>query len=373
MIINTAQPIIKSANNTVNAVNKKIKRSLFRSKKRVIRYGLVTVNIIIILAVAGFVISVRNNQNGLSSPILALNDPNSEVSEPLDTLSSADIAVHIAQLARLDEVTAVANNADTINSQLEIISSDSQVVAKPQIVATQLRSVSDVQSYTSVEGDTVSSIAEKFGISKDSVKWSNSLSGDTVATATELRIPPVDGLIYTIKAGDTFAKIAEKYKSDEAKIIAFNDAEISGLVEGKQIVIPGGAVPVSVARSVPSYNGFRFGTSAIYGYNGYDYGYCTWYAANKRAEAGRPVPANLGNASTWKVIAQRAGFPVGNTPAAGAVIWTPPRDYYGHVGYVEEVFPDGSARISEMNTRGWGVRSEKVLTPEQAANYQYIY
>ncbi len=72
-------------------------------------------------------------------------------------------------------------------------------------------------------------------------------------------------------------------------------------------------------------------------------------------------------------MAQRAGIPVGNTPAAGAVIWTPPRDYYGHVGYVEEVYEDGSVRISEMNTRGWGVRSEKVLTPAQAAAYSYIY
>ncbi len=369
----SAQPIVKSANDTVKAVNKKFKRSLFRSKKRVIKYGLIGANIALLFAVAGFVISSEPDISSTSSPALSSNTLKEEVVDPLDTLSSADIAVNVAQLARLDEVTAVANNADTVNSQLESIPSDSQVVAKPQIVATELKSINDVSSYVTVEGDTVTSVAEKFGLSKETVRWSNDLTGDVIAVGTELTIPPVDGIAYTVKSGDTPASIAEKYKADESKIIAFNDAEISGIVEGQEIVIPGGEVPVVVRRSVPSYGGFRFGTSAIYGYNGYDYGYCTWYAANRRAEVGKPVPANLGNASTWKVIAQRAGIPVGSTPAAGAVIWTPPRDYYGHVGYVEEVFPDGSVRISEMNTRGWGVRSEKVLTPAQAAGYSYIY
>jgi surface antigen len=333
---------------------------------------LVIVNVAIVIAVMAFVVGARNSGSEITATPLN-NAEDEKIADPLDKLSSADIAVNIAQLARLDEITAVANNADTVNSQLEIVPSDSQVVSKPQIVTTNIKSVSDIETYVAVEGDTVTSIAEKFGVSASSVRWSNDLTGDTVAVGTTLTIPPIDGLIYEVKDGDTPEKLAERYSSTAEKIIAFNDAEIDGLVAGEKIVIPGGEVPAPVRNSVPSYGGFRFGGSAIYGYNGYDYGYCTWYAANRRAEVGKPVPANLGNASTWKVLAQRAGIPVGNTPQVNAVIWTPPRDYYGHVGFVEEVFADGSVRISEMNTRGWGVRSEKVLTPAQAAGYQYIY
>jgi surface antigen len=257
---------------------------------------------------------------------------------------------------------------------LDIVPADSQIVAKPQIITTDIKSISDLREYVAVEGDTVTSIAEKFAISKDTVRWSNDLSGDAVAVGTTLSIPPVDGLIYTVKESDTVEKLAEKYRAVAEEIIAFNDIEITGIVAGEKIVIPNGAVPVTVARSVPNYLGFRHGgNSPVYGYNGYDYGYCTWYTANRRAEVGKAIPANLGNASTWKVLSQRAGIPVGNTPQQYAVIWTPPRDYYGHVGFVEEVYPDGSVRVSEMNTRGWGVRSEKVLTPEQAAGYSYIY
>lgn len=319
-----------------------------------------------------FVIGARSPERtgNVLSPLASTSD--TEISNPLDTLSSADIAVNIAQMARLDEVTAVTNNADTVNSQLEIVPADTQVVAKPQIVTTDIKTINDLQEYIAVEGDSVTSIAEKFGLKAATVRWSNDLTGDTVAVGTTLKIPPLDGLVYTVKDGDTVDKLAERYGVDENKIIAFNDAEISGLVAGQVIVIPEGTVPTP--RSIPSFSGFRFGGgAAVYGYNGYDYGYCTWYAANRRAEVGKPVPANLGNASTWKVLSQRAGIPVGNTPQAHAVIWTPPRDYYGHVGFVEEVYPDGSVRISEMNTYGWGVRSEKVLTPAQAAGYGYIY
>lgn len=324
------------------------------------------------LSIVGFVALGLSSDDRESTVVLDAVTEEKEV-DPLDKLSSADIAVSIAELARLEETTAVKNNADTVNSQLEIVPADSQVVAKPQIVSTESRSISDLIEYTVKEGDTVSSLAEQFGVSSNSIKWSNDLSGDSVNAGDTLLIPPVNGIVYTVKSGDTADKIADNYSSNAKAIVAFNDAEISGLKEGQKIVIPNGEVPAPVRRSVPSYNGFRFGTSAVYGYNGYVYGYCTWYAANKRAQTGRPIPANLGNASTWKVLAQRAGLGVGNTPQPGAVIWTPPSDYYGHVGYVEEVYGDGSVRISEMNYAGWNVVSYRVLTAQQAAYYSYIY
>ncbi len=366
-------------------VQKKLRHQLFRSKKRVVRNGLVAVNAALIIAVGGFVLSSRSPQTQQSGPVLNTKLA-SAVADPLDTVSSADIAVQIAQLARMEEAVAVANNADTVNSQLETVPTDSQVVTKPQIVETALKSKDDVQVYVAVEGDTVASIAERFGVTTDTVRWSNNITGATVNAGTELKIPPVNGLIYTVKSGDTVDSITSKYSANKDQLIAFNDAELAGIAEGDEIVIPDGKVPVTVRYSAPTYSGFRYGSAAVYGYNGYDYGYCTWYVANKRTDIGRPIPANLGNASTWKVLAQRAGVSTGNTPQAGAVIWTPPRDYYGHVGYVEQVLDDGSVWVSEMNTRGfttmdlngdrgggWGRVSYRLLSPEQAANYSYIY
>lgn len=310
--------------------------------------------------------SINQNALGKSTDTIAAN--------PLDQLSSADIAVHVAHLTRLDQVRAVENNADTVNAQLTITSTDDQVVVKPQIVATANKSRSDMQKYVTKEGDTISTLAAKFGITSDTIRWSNGLgSSDRLPANKELIISPVNGIVYEVKAGDNVESVAQKFSANKDQIIAFNDAEVQGLKAGEKIVIPDG-VFIPAARTVArNPGGFVGSFSPAYSGNGYDYGYCTWWAAVRRAQIGRPIPSNLGNASTWKVLAQRAGLGVGNVPAAGAVIWTPPRDYYGHVGFVEAVNPDGSVEISEMNVAGWGKVSRKTLSPAKAAGYSYIY
>lgn len=330
---------------------------------------------------AGFV--VQGRQHGGThvtnqAAVLSSNSANTVVN-PLDQLSSADIAVHIARAANLDESQAVTNKADTVNAQQVVSSTNQSVVAKPQVVSDGLKSRKDIQVYTVVAGDTVPSVATKFGVTSDTIRWSNGITGDALTAGKQLLISPVNGIIYQVKAGDTAEALATKYHSNKDLLIAMNDAEISGLPVGQNIIIPGGspatvATTVSTPAAAASSGGFAWGGyAAIYGSNGYDYGYCTWWAATRRAQTGRPVPSNLGNASTWKVLAQRAGFGVGNVPAAGAVIWTPPRDYYGHVGYVESVNADGSVNISEMNVIGWGRVDNKTLSAEQAAAYSYIY
>lgn len=247
-------------------------------------------------------------------------------------------------------------------------------------MATSSSSFREIQSYTAKSGDTISALAAKFGVSSDSIRWSNALGAtDAIPAGKQLFMPPRgrNGIVYVVKSGDTPDSLSTRYRSNKDALIAFNDAEVGGLKVGQRIVIPDGIQPAARGAGqagVFSSGSFAWGGfSAVYGSNGYDYGYCTWWAATRRAQIGRPIPSNLGNASTWKVLAQRAGLAVGSKPATGAVIWTPPRDYYGHVGFVEEVLPDGSVKVSEMNTAGWGRVSYKTLTPAQAAGYSYIY
>ena len=297
---------------------------------------------------------------------------------PLDRLSSADIAVYIAQATHLQESTSVTNKADTVNAQLTIAPAADVITAKPQVIATGLKSRKDIQKYIAKDGDTVSSIADKFGINSDTVRWSNDLTGDSVSTGKELIIAPINGIVYQVKSGDTLDSLATKYRANKDQIAVFNDAESGDLPIGQYIVIPAGIPPARTAApsvaNVAASSGFAWGGGGpVYGSNGYDYGYCTWWAAVRRSQAGHPLPSNLGNASTWKILAQRAGSGVGNAPQGGAVIWTPPRDYYGHVGYVESVNADGSVEVSEMNVAGWGRVSHKTLSASEAAGYSYIY
>lgn len=355
--------------------------SIFAKKRSTIKYSILVGNLLLMATVVAFVAQPSSNNASDSRGILSSQVEEETISNPIDELSSADIAVNVARTVRIDEATSVANKADTVNAQLSIAPSSDVVAAQPQVVASALKSRFDIQNYTVKKGDTIESIAKEFGITTDTIRWSNDIDNDKVKPGSVLIISPVSGIIYTVQKGDTLASLASKYSTDKEKIKIFNDIEVTGMPVGEKIVIPDGRPPnqAIVPAAAPA---STFGTNsayawggnkAIYGGNGYDYGYCTWWASVRRAQIGSPIPSNLGNASTWKVLAAQSGLGVGNKPATGAVIWTPPRDYYGHVGFVERVNPDGSVLISEMNTVGWGVVSKKTLTAAQAAGYGYIY
>lgn len=304
------------------------------------------VNFALLIGVLGFVINsptvVRSSSNSL------ISSEQTTVSGPLDQVSSADIAVNVARLTHLAEATNVANQADTVNSELaapRVV--DSSIIPKPQVMSAALPSHRDIQVYTTVAGDTIDSVASTHGISSSSVRWSNNLTRNNLATGLTLYLPPagVNGIVYTVKSGDTPASLANKFNAAENLITAYNDAEINGLKVGERIIIPNGSI---ASPSTPNY-GFGPFAAAYGGYNGYDFGWCTWYAAKRRAEMGRPVASNYGNARSWKPLAERAGVPTGNEPRVGAVAWTVGGN---HVSVVEAVNPDGSFWISEMNSRG---------------------
>jgi surface antigen len=326
-------------------------------RRRIIRYGLLAFNAFILLSVGYMVLQSAGSSPSSSSltasssaSILSKQEKGAELSDPLDRLSSADIAVNVARVANLPESVAVTNQADSENAQLSVVQASDSLVAKPQVVASPFKSNKDIATYTSKSGDSAASIAAQFHVTSDSILWSNSLAGDTVVTGQKLFIPPVNGIVYTVKAGDTPESLADKYHTTKDKIIAFNDAEISGLKPGVQILIPDGQI--IKAPPVASYGGssssssssFPWGGGAIYGSNGYIPGYCTYYVATRIA-----VPSNWGNANTWDNLAPQSGWIVSTAPKAGAIGQTD-RGSEGHVAIVEAVSDDGTMiKYSDMN------------------------
>jgi len=242
-----------------------------------------------------------HNQATQSTNRSLLGQTSSTQSEaPLDTISAADIAANIAKAAKLPEAVTVTNQADSYNARLVSANVDQTIVTKPQLVAGGSKSRKDIQKYTTVNGDTVSSLASKFGITSDSIRWSNNLTGDSIPTGKLLTIPPRNGVVYKVARGDTIDSIAQKYHADKNQLITFNDIEISGLPPiGENILIPDGVQPTSpVAATSGGYvdSGVVYGFAPVFGGNGYTYGYCTYYAASRVA-----VPSNWGNANTWAI------------------------------------------------------------------------
>ena len=107
--------------------------------------------------------------------------------------------------------------------------------------------------------------------------------------------------------------------------------------------------------------------------NTYDFGYCTFWAALRREQTGKPIPNSWGNANTWGIRAQASGYVVNRSPAIGAVMQTTAGPL-GHVAYVESLSPtDGSWTISEMNFKAWDQMDRRTLPAKAAKDYNFIH
>lgn len=115
-----------------------------------------------------------------------------------------------------------------------------------------------VIKYKVVSGDTLSSIAQKFQISIDSIKWLNKdkITSDKILLhpGDELSIPPVTGIVHKVVSGDTIYSIAKKYGAAAQNIVNFPfnsymDDETFALAIGSQIIVPDGVMP----EEQPSY------------------------------------------------------------------------------------------------------------------------
>lgn len=102
----------------------------------------------------------------------------------------------------------------------------------------------DIVKYTVKSGDTLSKVAEEFGVSVDSITWANDLKSQTLKTGQSLDIPPVDGVIHKVKSGDSLKSLAAKYKASEQAIADWNwlDPPDFKVYAGDTLIIPGGQI-----------------------------------------------------------------------------------------------------------------------------------
>lgn len=106
---------------------------------------------------------------------------------------------------------------------------------------------SEIIEYQVKSGDTISGIAEKHGISIDTIKWANKLEGlNFVKPGDKLKILPVSGVAVSVKSGDSLESIAKKYTADAQSILdfPFNDVPDNfQLTIGQTLIVPEGTPP----------------------------------------------------------------------------------------------------------------------------------
>lgn len=106
----------------------------------------------------------------------------------------------------------------------------------------------NVYDYTVLDGDNLNSIAEKFSVSKDTVKWANTkidYYNEVIIPGDKLRIPEINGVLYEVKEGDSIDSIVSKTSGDKFIVAEINylEAPEYALTPGSKILIPDGKLP----------------------------------------------------------------------------------------------------------------------------------
>lgn len=120
------------------------------------------------------------------------------------------------------------------------------------VIASTKKTGGEISVYIVREGDSLSQIAEMFGVTANTILWANDIPRATaIKPGDTLVILPVVGVRHVVKTGDTIASIAKKYKGDAAEIELYNQlASGDALAVGSTLVIPGGALHTEPARAV---------------------------------------------------------------------------------------------------------------------------
>ncbi len=105
------------------------------------------------------------------------------------------------------------------------------------------------QIYQVVEGDTVSSIAARFGISADYIIANNAeiQNSDLLTLGQSIIIPAGNGILHEVRYGETLSDIAARYDVTVEAITGFGPNEIAepdDIAETQLVYVPGGSVPV---------------------------------------------------------------------------------------------------------------------------------
>lgn len=149
---------------------------------------------------------------------------------------------------RKDQAVADSSSVALASYSFEDLATTTQVSEKPRF---------EILDYEVQKGDTLGSIADKFGISIDTIKWANSLKTEKLIPGQNLRIPPVTGIVHKVGAGDTVYSVAKKYKSESQKIVNFPandfaDLDTFALNIGQIVFVPDGVMPESAPVYKPS-------------------------------------------------------------------------------------------------------------------------
>ncbi len=158
-----------------------------------------------------------------------------------------------------DSLYSIANKNNIIVDELKKINNlTSNMLSIGQVLKLPTQDkVEEIAMYTVQKGDSLYSIAKKFGITVDEIKSLNNLTSNNLAIGEQLMIKSSTGdepinpeeecigtgyvepqyIMYTVQRGDSLYTIARKYNTSVDNIKALNNLTNNNLTIGEQLKI----------------------------------------------------------------------------------------------------------------------------------------
>ncbi len=168
--------------------------------------------------------------------------------------ATSEVIVYPKSAIDIPVLSALQNpNPQSARGGAEVVVNEGALVSSgpvgEDVIATAKSSSGEISVYTVREEDTLSHIAEMYGVTVNTIMWANDLTrASSIKEGQTLIILPIAGVRHTVKRGDTINSIAKAYEGDAEEIIAYNELSADiGLEVGSTIVVPGGAIHTAPA------------------------------------------------------------------------------------------------------------------------------
>ena len=193
--------------------------------------------------------SVATAQNTSGMHLTAYSFPNT-------SFNSQNLPILTAN-ARPDYSLAVGGAETSIENGDTLVVKESPLSADTSKNNPIINKSDKIKIYVVRKGDTLSEIAEKFGVSVNTIRWANDLGRKgLIKVGQELLILPVNGVKYKVKKGGTLRDIVKKVGGDVEEAATFNGIDPDKeLAAGTEVIIPNGEIkePKKKAKKVRSY------------------------------------------------------------------------------------------------------------------------
>lgn len=169
---------------------------------------------------------------------------------PGDTLSTIARRWHITMKSI---VTANRLRSDRLRAGQRLILTVPNVERAPILQAS--RSTGSHKIHAVSSGETLSSIARRYGVSVSALRTTNRISGNVIRPGQRLRIPGTAGddlpaaVIYTVRQGDALSTIAQRFGTTVTKLKRANRLTNNTLRVGQRLEIPD-AEPARAKREI---------------------------------------------------------------------------------------------------------------------------